>query len=521
MDVRRSLMLVAALGSAWTLAGAQGTWRVSVDSSGVEGDFASDWPSLSRDSRFVAFGSRASNLVPGDTNAYYDVFVHDRQNGTTTRVSVDSSGQQANGGSYFPSISADGRFVEFESDATNLVPGDISPHVDVFIHDRQTGITTRVSVDSSGAQANSSSYRAMISADGHFVTFDSDAANLVPGDFNDEQDVFVHDCQTGMTIRVSVDSSGVEGNDSSLYSSISGDGRFVAFGSFATNLVPGDTNRKADVFVHDHQTGATTRVSVNSSGGQANNSSFVPSISADGRFVAFESDATNLVVDDTNGYCDVFRHDRQTGRTRRVSVDSSGNQGNDESSDASISADGRFVAFQSLATNLAAGDINRSLDAFRHDRQTGVTTLVSVNSSGIQGRGDSCDPSIAGDGRSVAFASVVTTLVSGDTNGVSDVFVHGPYLTLEANPETVSTGDTLALTTWKGLVGACALLTAVDLNGTPLWTLAIDIFDAGGLWTLSGTVPPGLSGNVVTFLSIGFAPTGELELSNLEVVAFQ
>ena len=169
----------------------------------------------------------------------------------TTRVSVDSAGVEGNNGSWVPSISGDGRFVAFESYASNLVPGDTNLTVDVFVHDRQTGQTTRVSVDSAGVEGNGWSWPSSISGDGRFVAFESGASNLVPGDTNLTGDVFVHDRQTGQTTRVSVDSAGVEGNSVSQTHSISGDGRFVAFESAAYNLVPGDTNGRYDVFVHD------------------------------------------------------------------------------------------------------------------------------------------------------------------------------------------------------------------------------------------------------------------------------
>ncbi|MBI4843176.1 MAG: PD40 domain-containing protein, partial [Nitrospirae bacterium] len=193
--------------------------------------------------------------------------------------------------------------------------------------------------------------------------------NLVAGDTNESGDIFVHDCQTGQTTRVSVDSSGAQGNRNSNYPSINGDGRYVAFQSDATNLVAGDTNESGDIFVHDCQTGQTTRVSVDSSGAQGNFISYNFSISGDGRYVAFQSDATNLVAGDTNGYGDIFVYDRQTGQTTRVSVDSSGTQGNHNSIYPSINGNGRYVAFQSYATNLVAGDTNGSWDIFVYDRQ--------------------------------------------------------------------------------------------------------------------------------------------------------
>jgi len=296
----------------------------------------------------------------------------------TTRVSVDSAGTQGTGGhSYETSLSADGRFVAFRSEATNLVAGDTNAADDIFVHDRQTGTTTRVSVDSAGTQGNSYSYTPSISADGRYVAFLSNASNLVAGDTNASWDIFVHDRQTGTTTRVSVDSTGTQGNGASAYHpSLSADGRFVAFLSEASNLVAGDTNGRSDIFVHDRQTGTTTRVSVDSAGTQGTGGhSYTPSISADGRYVAFASTATNLVAGDTNGTGDIFVHDRQTG----------------------------FVAFFSYATNLVAGDTNGLRDIFVHDRQTGTTIRVSVDSAGTQGNGNSFAPSISADGRFVAL----------------------------------------------------------------------------------------------------------------------
>ena len=347
------------------------TTRVSVASDGEQGNSSSYDSSISADGRYVAFESSASNLVSGDTNGAYDVFVHDRQTGQTTRVSVASDGSQGNDGSEDPSISADGRYVAFVSYASNLVSGDTNVDADVFVHDRQTGQTTRVSIASDGNQGNGECWYTSISADGRYVAFDSWASNLVSGDTNGTRDVFAHDRQTGQTTRVSVASDGNQGNSWSYYPSISADGRYVAFYSWASNLVSGDTNDEHDIFVHDRQTGQTTRVSVASDGSQGNGSPYQPSISADGRYVAFHSYASNLVSGDTNGAWDVFVHDRQTGQTTRVSVASDGSQGNDWSLRPSISADGRYVAFMSSASNLVSGDTNGAYDVFVHDRGDG------------------------------------------------------------------------------------------------------------------------------------------------------
>jgi Tol biopolymer transport system component len=404
--------------------------------------------------------------VAGDTNGLCDIFVHDRQTGETTLVSVDSLGNQANGDSFVPSISADGRFVAFLSAASNLVAGDTNADFEAFVHDRLTGQTVRVNVDSLGNQGNAGELagvpqvRAALSGDGRFVAFSSFSSNLVPGDTNGTNDIFVHDRQTGQTTRVSVDSNGTEANGPSDVASISADGRFVAFRSLASNLVSGDTNNFCDingdlvftdncpdVFVHDRQTGQTTRVSVDSNGVEGNGESFASSsgmsLSADGRFVAFSSEASNLVPGDTNGIRDVFVHDRQAGTTTRVSVDSAGNQGTTavfSGAGVAISADGRFVAFE-FDPPLVAEDTNGRPDVFVHDRATGETTLASVDSAGNGGNGSSVAPAISADGRFVSFVSGSDNLVAGDTNNVPDVFVHDRRKAPSCGAAVASPGD--------------------------------------------------------------------------------
>jgi Tol biopolymer transport system component len=285
---------------------------VSVASDGTQANDPSSDPASSGDGRAVAFDSIATNLVAGDTNAEIDIFVRDRQTAETTRVSVASDGTQTNDLSVLPAINADGRYVAFESEATNLVPGDSNGRRDIFVRDRQTAETTRVSVASDGTQGSSEfgfsqGADASISAEGRFVAFQAGFPNLVPGDANtcvslpnlppgECPDIFVHDRQTGQTTRVSVASDGTQANDQSFRPAISADGRRVAFTSDAANLVLMDSNRVGDVFVRDRQAGTTVRVSVASDGAQANDSSFLPAISGDGAAVAFFSAATNLVV---------------------------------------------------------------------------------------------------------------------------------------------------------------------------------------------------------------------------------
>ena len=313
---------------------------------GSEADKASLEPALSSDARYIVFWSNARNLVSGDTNGYADIFLHDRQTGTTTRVSVPNLADQGNlgvqaagvsfnpGNSFSPSVSDDGRYVAFGSSATNLVLNDSSGDstnaflkgADVFLHDTETGETIRVSVPNIadqgtlGPEANNNSRSPKLSADGKFIVFESDATNLVLGDTNnscdlnfdltfDENctDIFLYEIGTGVLTRLSVDSNGVEGNGACIDPSISNDGLYVAFECNATNLVAGDTNGKYDIFVHKTSTNATTRVSVASGGTQGDGDSGSASISGNGQYVAFDSDATNLVAADNNGVKDVFR----------------------------------------------------------------------------------------------------------------------------------------------------------------------------------------------------------------------
>jgi Tol biopolymer transport system component len=440
------VFLVQAGGIAWS----QVTERVSVDSAGVEGNNASSAPSTSSDGRHVAFESQADNLVAGDTNGDADVFVHDRQTETTTRVSVLSDGTtQGDDRSYSPSISSDGRYVAFESIATNLLGAgnDNNDWPDIFVHDRDAdgdGIydepaevsTVRVSVVSDETESMDPSNNPSISSDGRYVAFESGGElDLMAIEVLLEPDVFVHDRDTDgngiydepgevSTIRMSEDSDGKEANGASSFPSISADGRYVAFESIATNLVAGDGNGTSDVFVHDRQTKDTTRVSLHTDGTEGNLESNSPSISSDGRYVAFVSNATNLVAGDLNGLFDVFVHDLQAGETTRVSVDSAGVEGNGNSSFPSISGDGRYVAFESDADNLVADDTNNKIDIFVHDLQTGTTTRVSVDLAGVEGNDNSNAPSISADGSSVIFESDATNLVGvgNDSNGVPDIF---------------------------------------------------------------------------------------------------
>lgn len=396
---------------------------MSVSTTGASGNGDSNYEAISADGRYVAFHSTATTLVPGDTNGMADVFVRDRLTQQLTRVSISSGGLQGDYGSQMPALSAEGRYVVFQSDATNLVPDDTNGYTDIFVRDTQISQTVRVSVSYSGGQVNGQCSSPGISTDGRYVVFETEATNVVPNDTNGKRDIFVRDLVSGQNARVSESSAGAGGNDASTRAAISAGGRYVAFESFASNLVPGDTNARGDVFVRDVVTGQTTRVSLSSTGIQGDQNSAGAAISGDGRYVAFHSDATNLVQDDTNLHTDVFVHDRQTGQTTRISVSSSGTQGNNDSNSPALSPDGRYVTFTSKASNLVSGDTNNTWDIFVRDLLRGWTTRVSVAYNGNQANSSSMTPDIMLGGRLVSFGSYATNLVPNDPNAHTDIFV--------------------------------------------------------------------------------------------------
>jgi Tol biopolymer transport system component len=396
-------------------------------SNGV-GDLPQAGSFVSTDGRYVAFSSTGSNLVPGDTNGASDIFVRDRQTETVERVSVDSAGGQANGGwngLYGLTMSPDGRFVAFYCEANNLVPGDTNGVADIILRDRVAGITERISVDSGGVQANGWNAYPSLSADGRFVAFQSDATNLVPGDTNAVSDIYVRDRALGITERISVAPGGAQANGESAQASISADGRFVAFYGNASNLVTGDTNGTWDVFVRDRLNGTTNLVSVPIGSAQFNMMSWGGTISSDGRYVAFVSAASNLVAGDTNGVWDVFVRDLQSGTTERVSVGPGGVQANGTSYPPFISADGRYVAFTSGATNIVPGITVGGI--FVRDRRAGTTEYASASTNGVQPNGTCICPSISAGGRYVAFRGDASNLVPNDTNFVTDIFLHDRF----------------------------------------------------------------------------------------------
>jgi Tol biopolymer transport system component len=368
--------------------------RESVTNGGTQGNGDSTFPVVSADGRFIAFESAAGNFVAGDTNGNFDIFVKDRQTGAITRVSTSPTEAQANGNSFTPSISGDGRFIAFQSFATNLLPNTSNCIVNgcIFVKDRTTGALTRVDVATAG-QPNGATSNPNISGNGRFVAFQSAATNLVSGDVNGHIDIFVRDVQAGTIVLASVAGT-TQSNGDSTQPSISADGRFVAFSSLANNLqFPGDGNGTSDVFRRDLVNQVTEAVSFTSTGQggvTGNGASDAPHISGDGLVVVFRSFATNFsTVPDTNNVADTYIKSVGTALTPvRVSISTAGVQGNAQSGQQSaISFDGQYVAFVSYASNLVAGDNNGFPDLFIRDRNLNQTIRANISNSGQQADG--------------------------------------------------------------------------------------------------------------------------------------
>jgi len=413
------------------------TRRVSVTSEGAQTFYDSRNPVVSADGHYVAFESRSFILVDGDTNNAWDIFLWDRLNGEVTRVSVGPGGTEGNGDSRHPSISWDGRYVAFESRASNLITGDGNESRDIFVHDRAIGYTSRVSEPSGGGNAlwpcplcgchcpaplegglEGGSCDASISADGRYVTFESSACNL---DWGEGDGTFLHDRVTEETTRLVVDNGLVR--PSCWSASISGDGRYVACVSLASYLVANDTNNANDVFVRDRLAATTWCASMGVNEATGMGSSGSPSISGDGRFVAFESYASNLAPGDYNGTSDIFVYDREANETTLVSKNGNGQSASGASRNPCLSPDGRYVSFESSASDLVADDGNGCTDIFLHDRETGETVRVSVSTEGLETDGASGASCVNATGRFVVFDSIANHLVLDDSNTAWDIFL--------------------------------------------------------------------------------------------------
>lgn len=391
--------------------------RVNVSTANVAANNTSGRVAVSSNGRYVAFESRASNLIANDTNGKQDIFVRDRISKTTTRVSLTNAGAQISADSFLPTVSADGRYVTFQTAAANVVTGDTNGAVDVFMRDRTANTTTRVSVGANASQLVAGGYQGAVSATGQFVTFTSKATGAAIGDTSADPDVFIHDRTARTTKVVSLAPNGTSIAETAAYSAPNRDGRYVAF-----TTVSGATTQVVRIYLRDRQSNTTTLLSGNGD----LRSNFPPAITPTGAFVAFAT-VESLAGDDVNGYADVYVYDRAAKRTRRVSIDQDGGLPNNVSFFPSLSDNGRFIAFQSSATDIAVGDTNNEADVFLHDRTAGTTSRINTLPDGTAANAFSGSPQISGDGSIVSYASGATNLVSNDTNGRPDIFAwQGP-----------------------------------------------------------------------------------------------
>ncbi len=402
------------------------TIRISEASNGTGGNDWSGYPAISSDGRTIVFYSTASNLVNGDTNGAADVFAYSVPTGAMSRVSVNSDGDQATGPSSFPSVSSDGTRILFISSAANLDPRPVGAFGDLYLHETTTRTTTRLTAGWDGNPINGEIRDPEISDDGNTVVFATDASNIVTGDYNGYRDVFVMDISdpaTPSTTRISTAHTGGDTNEHSYQPAASGDGSTILFTSYATNIVPDDTNTALDVFAYDRATEVTTRISLTSAGGQANAHSDQPDISSDGNTIVFHSRATNMTADDGWWDYDVYLLDVLTGDLSLISTALDGSPGNEVSRNPRISADGATIVYESDATDLVDADTNGLTDVFAFEIASGTTVRVSVATDGSQVDDETWYyADVSGDGSRVVYPSPATTLIAVDGNAEADVF---------------------------------------------------------------------------------------------------
>jgi Tol biopolymer transport system component len=420
--------------------------RQSDTDGGAGGDTPSIAASVSADGRYVAFKSGANNLSTADNNRLDNVFLRDTLTNTTTLISRASgvAGDAAEGQSANPSISADGRYVAFESKAPNLSGADNNFVIDVFLRDTQTNTTTLVSRQSAadgGAGADVHATNPSISPNGRYVAFESNSYELSTADHDSFRDIFLRDVTTSTTTLISRanGAAGAGGDDNSFNASASSSGQ-VAFQSNANNLSTRDDNFLTNVYVRDSVAGTTTLVSRagGATGAGGDGTSSLPSISANGRFVAFESQANNFSSSDNNRVVNIFRRDMVTNALTLISRTTGGAGAGGASAAPSISPDGRFVGFESLANNLSTADNDLHRNVYLRDVVGGTTILISRASAadgGAGANGRSYAPSVSADGHFVAFDSEARNLSADDTKcppggcagpeggGVRDVFL--------------------------------------------------------------------------------------------------
>jgi len=407
--------------------------RISVSTAGVQADAACYLPVFSPDGTKVLFQSAATNLT-GASNGIRQLYVKTLANGIVRMVSSSAAGVAGDGATYHkPVFSADGTKVLFTSNAGNLVPGDTNGAADVFEKNLTTGAIRRLSTSSTGAQGDFGGSDGRYSPDRKSIVFLSYSTNLIATDTNGYTDVFVKELATGKVRRVSLTWDHKQTNDNSGENVVySPDGKKIAFNSAASNLVPGDTNGNLDIFIRDLATGAIARVNVNKAGGQSNGWDDAPPVfHPNGKEVVFVGVGTNMIAGDTNGTADIFAKNPTTGTVRRLSLSRSGHQLTGYSTQPAFDASGNVFAFVTTGSDAltiapppAAGPMVAPLaEVIVKNAATGKTVRVSTTLAGVKADGSSADPDVSADGKLVAFSSLATNLVAGDTNGVEDVFV--------------------------------------------------------------------------------------------------
>lgn len=444
---------VSALSWGCVAALAQANALASVGATGTGANRDSYYSVISQDGRFVVFQSEATNLTANDTTSFYDIFWKDMQTGRIELVSVTTSGNSSGRNALQSAMSADGRFVAFETDASNIVAGDTNGTWDIFVRDMQAGTTQRVSVSSSGAQGGGRSDSPFVTSDGRYVFFHSYTA-FVPEDTNPGYDVYRHDMISGQTLLVSTGAGGLIGNGDSIWPWASDDGNRVVFVSWSTNWITGDTNGQGDAFLKDLSTGAIQRINVSSAGAQNNGETVWPSISGNGKYATFVSWGSTLVSGDTNGNWDVFVRDLTNNTTTRINVRPDGAQANSYAySPVPLSRDGRYVAFASLATDLVAGDTNGFQDIFVRDLLTNTTRRATFGYTGVQVNDDCFVPWFSGDGRYLTYTCEGPNPVPSDANGRRDIFTVDLEAALHLEVTSLTRGDQATLTASAGAPG--------------------------------------------------------------------